>query len=120
MIGQGVIERKLSALLGAKVTFQKFSVSLTGTIEAAGMRVGDDGANPLLTIVLIRATVSLKRALKGEIVVKSITIEKPVISAALDKLPRPAPTVAASASEEADDKTSWKLDVEKLFIIDGQ
>jgi hypothetical protein len=122
-IVQGVIERKLSSLLGAKVTFEKFSVSpLSGTIEAAGVRVGGDegaqGADPLLTIVLVRAQVSIKQAFKGEIVVKSITVEKPVLSFAPEKLP-PRPQ-AGEESSAKDDKTSWKFDIQKLFLIDGQ
>ena len=114
---QPAIERKLSSLLGAKVTFEKFIVSpLSGTIEATGVRVGEP-ADPLLTIVLVRAQVSIKQAFKGEIVVKSIIIEKPVVSFSPEKLPRRA---TASDAPDKDDKTSWKFDVQKLFIIDGQ
>jgi hypothetical protein len=122
-IVQGVIERKLSALLGAKVTFQKFNVSLfTGTIEAAGVAVGDDEERPLLTIVLVHAEISIKRALKGEIVVKSVTVEKPAFTVirwgdGTSNLPR---TTSPNSDVPADDKTTWKFDVEKLFIIDGQ
>jgi hypothetical protein len=115
-IVQGVVERKLSALIGAKVTFQTFHFSLlTGTIEAAGMRVGDNEASPLLTIVLVRIAVSIKSALKGEIVVKSITVEKPVLALTDANLPHPPAT-----AHDSDDKTTWMLDVQKLFIIDGQ
>lgn len=120
-IVQGVIERKLSSLIGAKVTFQKFSASLLkGVIEAGGVRVGDDDERPFLTIVLVRAEISIKQALKGEIVVKSITVEKPIVQAirwavGTSNLPQRAPR-----TEPAEEKTSWKLDVKKLFIIDGQ
>ena len=118
---QPVIERKLSSLLGAKVTFDKFSVSpVKGLIEAAGVRVAsDDAATPLLTIVLVRAQISMKQAIKGEIVVKSITVEKPVIHLESGQLPHRLPA-APSEDGNANDKSSWKFDVEKLFIIDGQ
>jgi hypothetical protein len=121
---QSAVERKLSALLGAKVTFQKFHVSpFTGTIEAAGVSIGDDEERPLLTIVLVRAEISIKRALKGEIVVKSVTVERPVVTAirwsdGTSNLPRTISRM--SDAPPPDDKTTWKLDVEKLFIIDGQ
>lgn len=121
-ITQNFVERKLSALLGSQVTFEKFSVSpLSGTIEAAGVRVGE-GADPLLTIVLVRMQVSLKQALKGEIAVKSITVEKPVVWFSPDKLPaRPASRGSEpEPKDDASDKTRWKFDVQKLFLIDGQ
>src|SRR4030095_5821005 len=79
------------------------------------MRVGDNEASPLLTIVLVRIAVSIKSALKGEIVVKSITVEKPVLALTDANLPHPPTT-----THDSDDKTTWKLDVQKLFIIDGQ
>src|SRR4051794_29071766 len=106
-IVQGVIERKLSSLLGAKVTFDKFSVSpLSGTIEASGMRVvGDDEQQPpLLTIVLVRAQISIKQALKGEIIVKSITIEKPVLHLIDGKLPHRPTAAGAAPATSSDDE----------------
>jgi hypothetical protein len=120
VIGQGLIEQKLSSLLGAKVTFEKFSLSLlSGTIEAAGVRVlVPNQTDPLLTVVLLRAQVSIKQAFKGEIIVKSITVEKPVVRLESGRLPH-RPT--RQPPDESEDKsTSWKFDVQKLFIIDGQ
>src|SRR3954451_20573550 len=75
------IERKLSALLGAAVTIDKLNVSLVGgSIEAIGVTVrGVDCNTPFATVALVRAEVSAKRILKGEIVVKSVAIERPVI-----------------------------------------
>jgi uncharacterized protein involved in outer membrane biogenesis len=81
------------------------------------MRVGDDAADPLLTVVLVRAQISIKQALKGEIVVKSITIEKPVVHLSDTRLPHRPPAAPSTADDKS---TSWKLDVQKLFIIDGQ
>ena len=141
---QQPIQRKLSALIGAEVTFDKFSISLLkGVIEAAGVTVaGEDAATPLLTIARVRAEIAVKRALKGEIIVRSLTVERPVVrivrrSDGTTNLPRPirddaaektdeqqAPTPGpapgpAPAPAEQDDKTSWKFDAEKVLVVDG-
>jgi len=116
---QSAIERKLSALLGAAVTFEKLNVSLIGgSIEAAGVRAGE-----FLNIAKLRAEIAVGRALKGEIVVKSLTIERPAVSIVrrsdgTTNLPaRRAPGGGGSADEQ--DKTSWTFDVEKLLVVDG-
>ena len=41
---------------------------------------GEDRATPVLTIARVKASVAVARALKGEIVVKSLTIERPVVN----------------------------------------
>lgn len=116
---QPVIERKLSALLGADVSFENLNLSLlAGSIEVIGLKAGD-----FVTVVRVVAKVSATKALKGEIVVKSVTIERPVIE--VEKLPKrvakrgggPAPAAIADGD---DDKTRWKMDVEKLLVVDGQ
>ena len=41
---------------------------------------GDDPGRPVLTIRRVRAEISVARALKKEIVIKSLSIEGPVLS----------------------------------------
>jgi hypothetical protein len=124
------IERKLSSLLGATVTLDKLNVSLLGgSIEAAGVTIrGVDCNAPFATIALVRAEVSRARALKGEIAVKSLTVERPVLNyvecdhGAASNFPR-RPMIEFAVDEHADEageKTSWKLDVEKVLLVDGQ
>src|SRR5437763_16567803 len=102
---QPAIERKLSSLLGAPVTFDKLNVSLIGgSIEALGVRAGD-----FLTIAKIRAEIAIKKALKGVIVVKSLTIERPAVTIARRddgtlNFPRRKPSTG-QRGEDDDDKT---------------
>src|SRR5688500_10224175 len=79
---QEPVERKLSALVGAEVTFENLSVSiLSASVDARGVTVaGDDPAAPVLTIKRVRAELALAKALRKEFVVKSLTIEGPVLS----------------------------------------
>ena len=116
-LAQPLIERKLSALLGAEVKFDQFKVSLiSATIEVTGVRIGD-GISAARGV----ASVSLGRALKGEIVVKSITIERPELNvAALPKRPPRAPSEKKKEESSEDDKTRWTFDIEKLLIVDGK
>ena len=124
------IERKLSSLLGAAVTIDKLNVSLLGgSIEALGITIrGIDCNAPFATVARVRAEVSVKRALKGEIAVKSLAIERPIVSyvecdhGAASNFPR-RPMIEFHVDESADEgpeKTSWKLDVEKVLVVDGQ
>ena len=140
---QGPIERKLSAMLGAAVTFDKLDVSLLGgSVEATGVTVaGHDPAVPLLTIRKVRAEVSLGAALKKEFVVKSLTIEKPIVTVVrgLDgtlNLPRrkqgddtsadasanPRRTADAPADTAATDDAAgtWKFEAQKVLVVDGE
>ena len=127
------IERKLSSLLGATVTIDKLNVSLLGgSIEAQGITVrGVDCNTPFATCALVRAEVSRTRALKGEIVVKSLAIERPIVSyvecdhGTASNFPRrPMIEFHTDESDDSDglggEKTSWTLDVEKVLLVDGQ
>ena len=125
------IERKLSSLLGAIVTIDKLNVSLLGgSIEASGVTVrGVDCTTPFATIARVRAEVAVTRALKGEIAVKSLTIEQPVVTyvdcdhGAASNVPRrPMIEFATPDEDEArgGEKTAWKLEIERLFLIDGR
>ena len=123
---QGAIERKLSALLGAQVTFDKLNLSLfKGAIEVLGVRVGD-----IATVARVNIEVAIGRALKGEFVVKSLTIERPVVnlvrradgSLNLPKRPPRAPPAAEAPPDIVKDEESgrWTFDAEKVLLVDGQ
>jgi uncharacterized protein involved in outer membrane biogenesis len=132
------IQRNLSALLGAEVTFEKLNLSvLSGSIEAAGVRIaaGSD-LPPVLTIARVKAAVAVGRALRGEIVIKSLVIEKPVVTVVrradgTTNIPRPvrppgggsdaapAPPMPSNDNDDAD-KSRWTFDVEKLLVVDGE
>ena len=117
-LAQPLIERKLSALLGAEVKFDQFKVSLlSASIEVTGVKIGD-GISAARGV----ANISLGRALKGEIIVKSITIEKPNIDiAALPKRPPRPPSEKKKKDESIEEeKTRWTFDIEKLLIVDGK
>jgi uncharacterized protein involved in outer membrane biogenesis len=140
---QQPVERKLSAVLGAEVTFEKLHFSvLGGSVEAQGVIVaGHDPAVPLLTIRRVRAEISLGAALKKEFVVRSLTIEKPIVTLTrgadgrLNLPPRFQPTdTPASASAttgRASDTPSaapsndeqegtWKFEAQKVLVVDGE
>ena len=139
---QQPLERKLSAMLGAEVTFEKLHISLLGgSIEAQGMTVvTDDPTRPLLTVQRIRAEISIPAALKKEIVVRSLTVEKPVVTITRNSdgqlnLPRRTPSEPngggapvqarqtpdrgpAKAGSE-DSGGSWKFEAQKVLVVDG-
>lgn len=138
------IQRKLSAVLGAQVTFDKLNISLLGGFfDAHGVLVaGDDANSPVLTIKRVRAEISLASVLKGEISVRSVIIERPVFSLVRradgkTNLPRPikdslepedpveAPDDEATSEEEGTEEKDrgegrWRFDVRKIQLIDGE
>ncbi len=120
MILQQTIQRKLSELLGAEVSFEKLKPSLLGgSIEAVGVRVGD-----LLTVGRTVAKVAIGRAFKGEIVVTSLTIERPVVKLVWGKpLPlkaKPAKPQAADGASAEDEEHRWSFDIEKVLVVDAE
>ncbi|HEV7300757.1 MAG TPA: hypothetical protein VGN72_15430 [Tepidisphaeraceae bacterium] len=139
---QNPIQRRISSLLGADVSFEHLRVSLLGgSIDARGMRVvtRDDQSVPLLTVDRLRAELSLSKALRGEIVIKSITIERPIVSLIrqpdgsfnLPKRLAPEPPGedddANSAvkpdthtQNSADTSSRIAVEVEKVLLVGGQ
>jgi uncharacterized protein involved in outer membrane biogenesis len=121
---QQPIEKKLSALIGAKVTFERLNISpLSGRLEAENMIVaGDAPDQPLLTIRRIDAQIAVTRALAGEIVVKSLVVEGPEIFLArrsdgsLNIPPRP-PKFAADPDDES---KPWQFEAQSIRVRDGK
>lgn len=128
---RGQIEKRLSAMLGLNVSFDKFNFSLLGgSVEAQGVTITgpDPSAPPLLTIRRVRAEISLGAALKKEFVIKSLTIEKPVVTMTrgadgrinLPSKPGSATTSETSTDEASGDGDSWKLDAQKVLVVDAE
>ena len=131
---QQPLERKLSALIGAEVSFATFKMSLLGGwIEAFGVRVagstsspqgGSTPDQPLFTAQRLRAEISVRHALAKQLVVKSLLIEQPIIHIVLDaaggnNLPhRPAKISPPPGDKEATSK--WSLAAQQVTIVDGQ
>ena len=69
------VEKRLSAMLGAEVTFEKLNFSLlSGTIEAQGVTVthGRTDEQPLLTVRRLKAELSIGAAFKKELVINAL------------------------------------------------
>lgn len=153
-----IIESKVSdaleAALGVRISFERLDVSLGGTVDAHNVvlvaNTPDANADlpPVLTIARLRADIAVTRVLKGEIVVKSIAIERPRIVAILgppdrtnlppklfqpksgegSDAPEDAPPPVGEAADAgaeakkrpaAKDKGGWKLDLERVLLTDG-
>jgi hypothetical protein len=120
-----IFERKLSAAMGAAVTFEEFKFSpLSGNVEVAGVKVAMPRfATPMLTIGRISAKLHVARALKQEIVLKSLSIERPVLSIVCrtdGTLNLSAPKRGSSSSSESGSEGgAWTLECDKVLIVGG-
>jgi uncharacterized protein involved in outer membrane biogenesis len=121
-----MIERKISAAAGAAVTFEEFRFSpLSGTIEIKGVKVAVPRfATPMLTADRILAKVVVARALKQEIVLKSLAIENPVLSIVYrsdGSLNIEETRRARAATHELKDAGgAWEFECDKVLIVGGQ
>jgi hypothetical protein len=121
---QQPIEKKLSNLLGAKVTFGLLKISpLSGRLEAQNMIVaGDAPDRPLLTIRRIDAKIAVAKALAGQIDVKSLVIEGPELflirreDGSLN-IPKRPPKFASDADEES---SAWRFEAQSIRVRDGR
>ena len=122
------LQRKLSQLLGAEVTFERLDVSLVGgAIDAEGLVVAGSSpdAPPLLTVRRLRAAISVSKALGKEIIVKSLTLERPelYLAAPVPRAESPRRPPAVVEGDDAEDAetaaTSWRLEAQKVLVVDG-
>jgi len=118
------LERKLSALIGAKVSFEKVKMSLLGGwIEASGVSVaGSASGEPLLTARRIHAEISVRHALAKQFVVKSLIIEQPIINIVLGgqaggNLPHRAVQPATDGAQQED---HWSWGALRVVILHAQ
>jgi uncharacterized protein involved in outer membrane biogenesis len=125
---QQSIEKKLSNLLGAKVTFERLKISaLSGRLEAENMIVaGDTPDRPLLTIRGIEAQIAVAKALAGQIVVKSLLIEGPEIflirreDGSLNIPKRPVKFASDAPQESPDESAGWQFEAQSILVRDGR
>src|SRR5450432_968124 len=125
-----LIEKKLSGIFGAEVTFGGLKISpFRGSLEAEEMTVcGDDADWPVLKIRRLKAEISVSKALAGQITIKSILIEEPVATIILKadgstNLPGIARSLAdpTSAAPQAQrERAGWQLATGAIQIVDGQ
>jgi len=121
-----MIERKISAAAGASVTFEDFRFSpLSGAIDIKGVKVAVPRfATPMLTVDHVAAKVVVARALKQEIVLKSLAIENPTLTIVyrsdgtmnLDETRK----ARAAAHELKDAGGAWEFECEKILIVGGK
>jgi hypothetical protein len=125
-----VVRTKLSRALGAAVSFDRFKASLLGgSLDVGELAIGggNEGFPPLVQVRRALARVSLGRALKREIAVKSLTLERPVIRIVRDadgasNLPR-RPRAGAPqepADQDGEDAARWSFDCEQVLLVDGE
>jgi uncharacterized protein involved in outer membrane biogenesis len=120
-----LIERKISSVTGAAVTFGDFKFSpMSGTIEVLGLKVATERfAAPFVSAVRIEAKVAVTKALKGEIVVKTMTIEKPLLNYTIrsdgtSNFDRKRSNSTESAvPREGSAGGSWEFDAEKILVV---
>jgi hypothetical protein len=113
------IEQKISRATGAEVRFGKFSFSpLSGSLEVRDLAIGT-----LLTIKKIEAKLAVARALKQEIVVRSLVIHQPLVSIernAAGRLNLPTRPVREKKAATTETKKSWEFEAEKVLLLGGQ
>jgi uncharacterized protein involved in outer membrane biogenesis len=129
------VEKRMSAMLGAEVSFEKLNLSLlAGTIDAQGVKIQTGTADPpLLTVRRLKAEVSLAAALKKELVIRSLTIENPVVylSRSADGQLNLPQKPASDTSRQTTDRTtdtnateeqpsSWRFEAKKVLVVDGR
>jgi uncharacterized protein involved in outer membrane biogenesis len=119
------IEKKLSSLLGAEVTFGDFKVSpLLGRVEALNLRIaGDEPGRPLLTVRRMDAKVAIAKILSGELEIKSLVVEQPEVflkrrNDGSFNLPRRPPATAAKPGEKSE--TQWHLEAQSIRVVGGR
>jgi uncharacterized protein involved in outer membrane biogenesis len=121
---QQPIEKKLSNLLGAKVTFERLKISpLTGKLEAEAMVIAGERADrPMVKVRRMDAQIAVAKALKGQIVVKSLLVEGPEILLVRGedgglRIPKlPAGVVPKEAEE---DGSGWEFAAQSIQVIEG-
>lgn len=136
------VERLLSNLLGARVQFRRFHASpLSGTVEIEGMSVTRHGSGePMLTVERVQAEVALSQALRGQMVITAMRMERPILSLvrresgtarsnvpeSMQVDPRTAPQKAERALEMAEDAAEavhglgLGMDVRRALLTDGE
>ncbi len=123
-----LIERKISSITGGAVMMDEFKFSpLSGSIEGVNVRMAAERfVPPFLSIDRIQAKIGVARALRGEIVLNSLTIERPVFicnihSDGKTNLARkPNRPAEAIVPKEGSAGGMWELNPDKIAINHGR
>jgi hypothetical protein len=123
-----LIEKKISSATGAAVTFGGFKFSpMSGTIEARNVKIAAERfVPPFLSIDRLEAQVPVARALRGEINLRSLIVERPVLTLNVHpdgttNLPaKRRGKVEAIVRKEGSAGGSWEFDTERISITDGR
>ena len=111
------VEQKISRATGAEVRLGKFSFSpLAGAVEIQDLSVGT-----FLTVRKIEAKIAVARALKQEIVVRSLAIEGPIVTIRRNSdgsLNLPLGPARQNAS--GDENKSWEFEAHKVLLVGGR
>ena len=114
---RGVIQRKLSAALGAVVEMGDLRVSpIKGTVDALDVSV-TAGRAVALRVPRIKADVSFSRALHKEIAIKSVVLERPVLRVVQGEdgtLRLPA------AQKSGNGNHGWTSELGRVLLVDGE
>jgi len=123
-----LIERKISSVTGATVMFGEFKFApMSGTIEVLNAKIAAERfVPPFLAIDRIEAQVAVSRALRGEICVKSLVIDRPVFIYQIHsdgKTNQPQRKTKSDESIVPKEKGAggtWEFNTEKIAINSGR
>jgi hypothetical protein len=121
-----LIERKISAATGAVVAIGQFSFSpFSGVVEILDLKVSVSRfVPPVLGVERIFAKLSVTRALKQEIVLKELSIEKPSItiqvrSDGTSNLTRPDQHKSETPEKDKQAGGAWEFECSQISIVDA-
>jgi uncharacterized protein involved in outer membrane biogenesis len=123
-----LIEKKISSVTGAAVMFGDFKFSpMSGTIELMQAKVAAERfVPPFLSVDRIEIKVAVAKALKGEIVIRSLLIERPTLICNIHadgktNLPaKPKKKVEEVAPKEGTAGGTWEFNADKVVITGGR
>ncbi|HEX3355546.1 MAG TPA: hypothetical protein VHS31_01095 [Tepidisphaeraceae bacterium] len=123
-----LIERKISNMTGATVMFGEFKFSpMSGTIEVINARVAAERfVPPFLSIERIEAHVAVAKALRGEIVVRNLVIDRPVFiynihaDGKTNVSQKPQKPAESLVPKEGSASAPWEFNSEKIELNHGR
>src|SRR5690606_1400520 len=108
-----LIQRKLSELLGTPVEMDQLDAApLKGEALARNVRIaGDDPVHPLLRIDAIRFAISLMGMFQKRVIVKSLTIDRPVVNLrrTLDGRWNLPPRTVEEKADPSEEASAWQF-----------
>jgi hypothetical protein len=115
---EDLLEKKLSEVLGAEVSFDRVKLSpLSGKLEVLNLAAIAPGeSQAFLTIARIEAKIAMARALKQEIAIQSLRVERPSIRLPLSLPSRPMPDSRGKKDAAA---KPWQFEADDVLIVDA-